>query len=221
MKAKFFTTAGAVLSELRNTHTSGARRRELITCAELLRFGEDQRSELLSLLWEFIIAYRDSNELDDLIAVGSAIRKYVANVETAQLDSLATLLEPGHAGAPSLHVKLETVKMIYRSFEADPPPSRDPHPQLAQRVYEIAKAYLDPNVLLDGQNAAVAMLAVQALIAMLSGRASDALAMVRRLPEADYWFREQLRRRLVELRDRWGGHAAASRDLSEAIEGLK
>lgn len=210
-------TPESVLHELRDLTITDAHRRELIIQAELLRFGEEQKPELLSVLWNFINACRDSNEVDDLIAVGSTIRKYVANIETANIGSIATLLEPGHAGMPPLDVELEIVKMIYRSFEANPPAKPDAEPELAECVYEIATEYLRPRVFPHGKHATVAMLAVQALVAMLSKRASEALATVNELPQAHHWFREQLGRRLINLHQRWAGAPEAVRNLSKLM----
>ncbi len=210
-------TPESVLAGLRDSSVTGALRRDLVIQAEFLRFSDEQNPDLLSVLWDFINASRDSREFDDLIAVGSAIRKYVANMETANIGSIATLLEAGHAGTPPLDVELEIVKMIYRSFEANPPAKPDPELELAERVYEIARAYLEPRVLPHGKHAIVAMLAVLALVAMLSKRASEALATVNKLPPAHHWFREQLRRRLINLRERWAGDPKAARNLSKLM----
>ena len=208
-------TPASVLSGLRDSSITDAYRRELVIQAELLRFGEEQKPVLLSVLWDFIRAYRDSNEFDSVIAVGSAIRKYVANMKTADIGSIATLLEVGHTGTPVLDLELEIVKMIYRSFEADPPAKSDPEPELAERVYEIARAYLQLRVLPHGKHGIVAMLAVQALVAMQSERASDAIKIVNTFPLAHRGFREQLWRRLNILRERWAGHPKAIRNLSK------
>ncbi len=210
-------TPESVLAGLRDSSVTGALRRDLVIQAEFLRFSDEQNPDLLSVLWDFINASRDSREFDDLIAVGSAIRKYVANMETANIGSIATLLEAGHAGTPPLDVELEIVKMIYRSFEANPPTKPDPEPELAERVYEIATEYLRPRVFPHGKHATVAMLAVLALAAMLSKRASEALATVNMLPPAHHWFREQLRRRLINLRERWAGDPEAARNLSKLM----
>lgn len=210
-------TPESVLAGLRDSSVTGTLRRDLVIQAEFLRFSDEQNPALLSVLWDFINASRDSRELDDLIAVGSAIRKYVANMETVNIGSIATLLEAGHAGTPPLDVELEIVKMIYRSFEANPPARPDPEPELAERVYEIARAYLEPRVLPHGKHAIVAMLAVLALVAMLSKRASEALATVNKLPQAHHWFRKQLRRRLINLRERWAGDPEAARNLSKLM----
>lgn len=213
-------TPETVLQELCDLSITDSRRRELVIQAELLRFGEAQKPELLSVLRDFIGTWRCSDNLDDLVAVGSAIRKYMANIETSNIGTIATLLAASHAGTVPLELKLEIVKMIFRSFEADPPGEPDPEPQLAECVYGLARAYLNPNVLPDGKNATVAMYAVQALVAMRSQRASEALATVSKLPQEYQWFREQLGRRLINLRERWSCDPTAARALSRLLSSV-
>ncbi len=208
-------TPDSVLRALCDAKVSDDQRRQLIIQAEMLRFDETQKQQLLPALWEFIMARRASNNLDDVIAVGSAIRKYVANIATENLGSMATLLEEGHCATPPLDVELEIVKMIYRRFEANPPTEADPQPELAERVREMALDYMTPRVLPHGKHATVAMLAVQALAAMLSKRAPEALARVKQLPQAQHWFREQLRRRLIGLREAWAPCPEAVKRLGE------
>lgn len=177
--------AGSHLIE-RLIAAEGDDRRQLIIEVEAVPFAEDQY-RLIELLKAYIEENRDSTDRDELIAVGSAIRKCVALFDSSEFGWLATLLESGHQ--PSLDV--EIAKMVFRRYSVSPPERPDPHPQLSDRLAEIASDYLRPHVFSRERSPAVAMLAIQALLAMRSERAR---AIINDLPFG--WFRQQLRRRM-------------------------
>ena len=179
----------------------GIRRRQLVCEAEVTPFEPHERDALLPILWQYILDKRDSNDRDELVAVASAIRKYIALLPMERLGELTVLLEPGHRAPLPLELELEVAKMVYRNYEVHPPAVPDPQPQLASRLWEMAQAYINPRVLLRDQHAAVTSLAIEALVAMRSGLAERAW---RGAIESPYrWFGEVVTDDLAELRERW------------------
>ena len=67
-----------ILEVLRNTDTEREEYRKAIINAEVIDFGPSETQELTPLLRGFIEQHRDSNVSADLVAVGSAIRKFIA-----------------------------------------------------------------------------------------------------------------------------------------------
>ena len=89
----------------------------------------------------------------------------------AEINSVARLLEAGHRASPTLDTLLEILKMITRKFTANPPTATNQQLGLSDELENIARAYTDPYVLPHGKHAAVAMNAVQALVASASPNA--------------------------------------------------
>jgi len=190
----------ALLERLADPDLEHASRRRLVIEAEFVEFSEEQERELLRMLLPFIEEFRDSNDREDQIAVGSAIRTYVALMDDREIGTLAGLLECGHRGEIPLEIELELVKTIRRVYEANPDAESDK--ALADILFEKASAYLNPNVMprnvLFG---AVALNAVQALVGMSSPKAAEILDRLNRLPFLG--FRQQLKRRLNNLTADW------------------
>ncbi|MDZ7619070.1 MAG: hypothetical protein U1E05_18840, partial [Patescibacteria group bacterium] len=120
----------------------------LLCTIELTRFDPAQRQTLLPMLWLYIVNHRNSNDIDELIATAAAIRKYVAVMPMDRMGELAVLLEPGHRAPLAIDLEIEVAKMVYRNFEVHPPTPPDPHPELAERLWEMVQAYINPRVLL-------------------------------------------------------------------------
>ncbi len=173
---------------------TGAARRQLIIEAEAVPFEGQERQRLIELLKDYIEENRDSTDRNELIAVGSAIRKCVALLDSSEFGWLATLLESGHRAQPSLDAELEIAKMVFRRYSVSPPAQSDPHPQLSARLAEMANDYLRPRVFSRERFSTVAMLAIQALLVMRSEHAQAIIDQVNDLPFG--WFRQQLRRRM-------------------------
>ena len=145
---------------------------------ELAHFDPPQQKTLLPLLWRYTLEHRDSNNRDELVAVGAAIRKYVALMPMDQMGEL-----------------------VYRNFEVHPPTVADPHPQLAERLWEMAQAYLNPRILVRDKHAAAASLAVEAIVALRSPLADNAWQAVTECPCS--WFTELVSDDLDELQQKW------------------
>jgi len=173
----------------------------LICEIELTRFNELDRQRLLPLLWEYILRHRDSNRPDTLAAVGAAIRKYVALMPMEEMGQLAILLESGHKSALPIELEIEVAKMIYRNFEVHPPLEPNSYPELARSLWEMVHAYANPRLLLRDKHSAAALIAIQALVAMRSEFASNAVQLASTNPYR--WFAEVVADHLDRLHERW------------------
>ncbi|HVA50856.1 MAG TPA: hypothetical protein VNH11_31220 [Pirellulales bacterium] len=173
----------------------------LICVIELTRFDAVQRIRLLPLLWQYILRNRDSNKLARLAAVGSAIRKYMAMMPMERMGELAVLLESGHKSVLPIELEIEVAKMIYHNFEVHPPAVPDPHPELAIPLWDMAQAYANPRLLMRDKHSAVASLSIQAIVAMRSEFAAQALHTAVTSPYR--WFTEIVADNLNRLHDRW------------------
>lgn len=204
--------ASSILQRLMAAQQPHSVRRQLIVEAEVIRFAKEQVPQLLSVLWRFIESYRDSNDVEDLVAVGSAIRKLVALMDASEIGSVASLLETGHRATLPLETEVELTKMIARKFRANPPQSLDPEPQLAERLFGLFGAYSSPHVLPRGKHKTVAMNALLGLAGMCSPKAEEAVQRVNSLPFR--WFGEHLCQELEQLVDCWRTHASAAEAAS-------
>jgi hypothetical protein len=187
---------------LRQLSDAGANPPSILLCMiELARFDASQQQVLLPLLWEYILEHRNSNDSDELIAVGAAIRKYIAIMPMNRMGELAVLLESGNRSPLSIDLEIEVVKMIYRNFEVHPPVVADPHPELAQRLWEMVQAYINPRVLLREKHAAATSLAIEAIVSMRSSLAEQAWQAAVACPF--HWFAELVSDDLDDLIERW------------------
>jgi hypothetical protein len=194
-------TAEMVVEKLQSVSITHEEQRQLVLETEAMGFSVEQDRELKPVLREYIERYRDSNEPEDLIAVGSAIRKYVAIMDMSDMASIASILESSHRAVLPVEVELELMKMIVRKFAANPPSSPNLFPKLAEQISDLTKAYLNPRILPQGKYAAVAMNGVQGLVSMVSGKQDEVLQMLKTLPFG--WFRDQLTRRLERQVEEW------------------
>lgn len=174
---------------------------KLLYKIELTRFDAAQQKALLPLLWQYILAHRDSNNRDEIVATGAAIRKYIAIIPMDNMGELAVLLESGHRAPLPIDLELEVIKMIYRNFEVHPPVANDSHPALAQRLGEIVEAYVNPRIILRDKHSAVASLAIEALFAMRSSLAGKAWKIAVLCPHR--WFAELVSDNLDYLHEKW------------------
>ena len=115
----------AVVTSLQRHELEPEERRTLILEAEVLPFRGQQAAELVPLLRRFIEMYRESDDPADLVAVGSAIRNYVATAPVGDaLEAAASLLkEEGELEIP-IELEVEVTKMVVRKLTANPPRRR-------------------------------------------------------------------------------------------------
>lgn len=189
-----------MVSGLMENKLSSDERRRLVVDVEVLTVPEGRRQELADCLREFVDAHRDSNETDDLVAVGSAIRKLIAILPAEQLPSVAGLLEAGHRAPVALEVELEVAKSVVRRLSTQAVPVDEEWRPLADRLAEIATTYLNDRLLPRENYAATALNAVLALALMSSDHLPPVLEYLQRL-RLD-WFRTLLARRATRLIDK-------------------
>jgi hypothetical protein len=171
-----------------------------------VRFDPSQHEVLLPLLWQYILDHRNSNDRDELVAVGAAIRKYVAIMPMDGMSELAALLETGHRSPLPIEVEIEVAKMVYRNFEVHPPVAADPHPELAQRFWEMVQAYINPRILLRSKHSAATALGIEAIVSMRSPLAQQACQAANTCPYR--WFAELVSDDLDDLHEQWSGKSA-------------
>ena len=189
---------------------------EVVCVAEFTKFTSSQNTDLLPALWQYIVANRNSNNKEVLVAVGSAIRKYISALPMLQMGELATLLDSGSRSPLPIASEIEVAKMVYRCFESEPPAANDPQPALASNLWEVAQAYINPRVLLRDKYATAASLAILAIVSMRSSLAEPALQAVRECPYG--WFKDVVRDDLGELQRAWSGkHADAASWLESKV----
>ena len=198
-----------VASVLARLVTATGRYRAILICTlETLRLSGTDRDRVLPVLWQYILDRRDSNDADEQVAVGAAIRKYVANMNVSQMDRVAQLFDAGHRETLPPSVELVLAKMVYRKYAANPPASPDPQPTLSEKLRQLATGYLHPSVLPKDKFAAVASLAVAALVAMRSEAAEAILREVKRSPFT--WFQRVIARDMDRLAAEWQPRDAAA-----------
>lgn len=183
-----------LLAGLRRPDLSAAERKQLVIEAEALPFRGQERDELMGRLREFIRATRDSNRPDDLVAVGSAIRKLVANLDSGGLAVAAELLEAGHRACVPLEVELEVAKCVVRRLAAHPDEAAKGSPELEKCLADMAEAYVNDRLLGREKYGAVALNSLLALAVLRSGRLPEVVERLRHLRQR--WFVELVIRRV-------------------------
>lgn len=165
-------------------------RRQLIIDAEVLDFAPHQLERLDVALTDFIggYPYREGNDPADRVAVGAAIRKYFATMGMDEVFPYASRLLEAEPDRPvPLEIELEVTKMVVRKLMANPSREDDAFPDLADRLLELTRTYLNPRLLVRESYGAIALNAILGLI-LLGGR--DMAEVRRLLAELDLiWFK--------------------------------
>jgi len=189
----------AVIATLEDAAASHAARRRMVIEAEVLPFGPAERSRLNAVLCRFIQDHRNSDDPEDLVAVASAIRKYVATMDGGDLGDLAVLLASDQNATVPLEVELEVAKTLVRKLVSQPPEEPDSEPELGDRLMELASTYLNARLLSREKYGAVALNVVLALLLLRSRHVADLLAVLRNLRVP--WFTQLVVRRARRVRD--------------------
>jgi hypothetical protein len=214
--------AEEVLKRLQGESLGPVERRRLIIEAEVLPFESAQKADLCAILRGFIEQYRNSQDPIDLVAVGSAIRKLVANLPSGDMATVVTLLDAGHHVALPVEVELEVTKSIVRKLTADPAPDAQRLMGLSDCLMDLARAYLRDRILLREKYAAVALNVVLALLLLGGDYQAELVALLRGLRLT--WFPELVARRAVRLkkeilrRSSTEAGARVSQTLDEVVE---
>jgi hypothetical protein len=186
----------------------------LICEAEFAIFDLQQKQVVLPLLWKYIVSHIHSKRAEELIATASAIRKYIAIMPMDRMGDLSILIAPGNHDPLPLPLELEVIKMIFRNFEVHPP-EIDPYPDLALLLLNIAKAYVNPIILLRDKHSAIAVLAIEAIVAMRSSHSLDALSVA---ANSQYrWLGEMVYDDLRRLRAKWASQSSAAAPWLDVI----
>lgn len=175
-------------------------RRQLIIDAEVLDFAPHQLERLDVALTRFIDGYphRGSADPVDRVAVGAAIRKYFATMGVDEVFLYASRLLEARPDIPvPLEIELEVTKMVVRRLMANPSKGEDAFPDLADRLLELTRTYLNPRLLLRESYGAITLNAILGLILL----GSRHIAEVRRLlAELDViWFKQSVARRVKRV----------------------
>lgn len=190
-------TAGRILANLADPGLSRDVIRKSILEAEVVSFGASQVNILKPLLRRYIEEHRDSTDSTDLVAVASAVRKYVGIVSCDEISSVAFILEAGHKAPVPIEVELEVAKMVVRKLTAVRPPEPSSLPELVRQLMELARTYLTPRLLARQYYGAIAVNSVLALTLLDAPGLSELFEIVRRLPVP--WFKQLVIRRADAL----------------------
>ena len=173
--------------------------RQMVIDAEVVRFTEQELPAPLPVLREFIEHFRTSDDPADMVAVGSALRKYVMNMPEADLDRFHLLFDPSAVAPVPFEIELELVKTLVWKLTLAPPDADGSFPELSERLADRAEGYLRPWILLRENHAAVAQDACLGLLLLRSPHVSRLLERLRDL-RVD-WFVDLLLRRARWLKD--------------------
>jgi len=209
----------AVITSLQRRELSHEERRKLILEAEVLPFRGRLAAELTPLLKRFIEEYRRSDVPVDQVAVGSAIRNYVATAPVGDACEASASLLKVELKIPIV-LEVEVTKMVVRKLTANPPAQRDQYPELASRLEEIVDDYARPRLLGREKYGAVALNAILGLVLTRSGRYADVVERIRTVHVA--WFHQLLARRAARLRTDLVARdqRASFADIAEVLERL-
>jgi hypothetical protein len=198
-----------VLGRLKDSSLPHADRRLAVIDAELVAFSADALPEVQNSLRAFIEQYCDSNDPQDLIAVGSAIRKYVATTNVDDLETIASLLDARHRSPVPLDIELEITKMVVRKLTANPPGEGNTHPALGRQLRQLASLYVSDRLLAREKYAAIALNAILALLLMRDAAVQSLLNQLSELHAT--WFKDLVIQRAGrlkgELTERFGTDA--------------
>jgi len=212
---------GSIIDSLSRPDLQNDERRKLILESEVRPFRGQQAAALVPLLRQFIETYRESNVPADMVAVGSAIRNYVATATIGDaFEAAASLLKAEGRLPIPIELEIEVTKMVVRKLTANPPTERDQHTRLAQRLEEIVDAYAKPRLLAREKYGAVTLNAVLGLVLTRSGRDADVVARMQILGVA--WFQQLLARRAARHRTDLLARDTAAKfaDIARVLEQL-
>jgi hypothetical protein len=188
-----------LLRKLESVTTSHEEKRRAVIESEVIGFPSESIQTLNRLLYQFIQQHRDSDNQEDIIAVGCAIRKYVAVMSQNDLSHLADLLDAQHNATVPIEVELEIAKTLVRKLSQTPPEKSDSEPQLAERLYEIVELYLNPRLLARDKFAAVALNAILSLCLLRSAYSDKVQQSMQALQVS--WFSELVLRRASQIQE--------------------
>ncbi len=177
----------------------------VVYAAEELRFANPTDQDLVwKRLLNIAFEFRNRNEAAFERVVFSAIRRVASLLPEDQASELLPLLE-NTGSVDTRLVGLHAIKTVFSVF-----PSKDNcNRLLANRVNELAIKFIDRDVLIPGENTAIAEASVVALACLKSDQLKPRLEQVARLRLG--WFSKILRRSLTQVADQWDQSAAIAK----------
>jgi|GEM_PF-1752512 len=169
----------------------------LILFAESLPFEADQQTRLLPHLVAFVKATRTTTDSDELVALGSAIRKLIAYLPFSEFDSLSDLL--GSGATVVKEAELELAKGIVYRLSWDE--ARPECPRLCDDLFDLGMFHSSKRVVDSSSSAAIALNATIALALLGDHRVRDVVATLSRRSLA--WFLSLVKTRVRRLVTKW------------------
>lgn len=187
-----------VLATLTSGEAEPAWRDILVGAVECLPVSNTgQREELAEALLGIAGELRCTGSPHREGVAWSALRKFSLLVPRERASELAEFLDPSEG----VDTRLIALICIGRIFEVEPIIRGDDFAAIAHRAYSYATKFLDPDVLSDGWNAAVAQASVKALVFLGDERVGGVIERMRAAAPA--WFNEQMYDKLVDARQVW------------------
>ena len=175
-----------ILMAFADPRVTGPARRHLVLFAETLRFSDRQQLTLVPHLWSYVAERRTSQDEDELVALGSAIRKLIAYLPSQRLDDLAVFLEFDETGTVRSEVELEVVKGLVYRFSWDSQTTWPSSPRLCESLIDLANFHSSKRAVEQDLSSAIA---VNAIIALAFLNDSRIATFVRSLPKHSLsWF---------------------------------
>lgn len=171
---------------------------DAVLFAEVAAFDESQTESLTNRLFDFVSAYRLSQDEDTKTFVGSAIRKLAMNLRDEQIEEYADLFLPTATDTLPCEIELELAKAILWRLTGTPTSLSLDFPKLESHLAELASDYLKPRLILQENYASVALQAILGALLLDGPHAESILESVKAL-KID-WFTDQLQRRIERLR---------------------
>jgi len=183
-----------ILDRLEGQGTQAGERITAVLFAEITAFSDELRPRFLDALLLFIEQNRFTRDDETITATGSAVRKYAMNMSESDFERYAGLFLPSETVTLSCEIELELAKavtwrMLYKPFD-----TATHAPTLSERLVGLATKYLEPNLILQENHAAIVLNAALGSI-LLDAPGTELL--LRAITDLRIkWFRQLLSRRM-------------------------
>lgn len=195
---------------------------ELVFAAEDLQFhGADIREAVRERLLGLAETLRHETQRDTGHVVWSALRCGASLLDASDIGRLRVFLDV----AGTVDTRLVALQCVPRRFFRSPPPSDLQCESLVDRIAELGAKFLDPDMLVPGENAALAQNAVHALVVLGDPRSREQISRLQGFEKS--WLTRQLRGKLQRTAESWNsddttGPSHPTRELlSESLDLLR
>jgi len=176
-------TSKEILLNLRKFNLlSKAQQRNCILFAEYSEFNIEEEKEIALILLDYIKTF-EIKEDRDVTVICSAIRTCISSLEKKDIWKITELLEPSIS--IKLEIQLEIIKMIARYFKVIRQPLSTE--RLEVRLFDIAKAHLNPFVINGKYHSTIAIEAILALVFLRSPLTCILIRDLESLPKNCSW----------------------------------